>query len=87
MDKYFSLKLSRLSCILILIVVLLHSTIGGGINSMAWTVKSPVGLANTILESLIQRGACAIAVPLFFAISGYLFYRNVPVWTAWGGQF
>ncbi len=68
MDKFLSKKISRVSFILAVCVILLHST-----NTSTYTFSqySPIRLFQDFLASLI-----GIAVPTFFVISGFLFYRT-----------
>lgn len=68
MTEYLSRKLKVLSALLILMVVYIHTYYKEG-ESMN-TLK--------IIESIIGRRICSVAVPLFYVISGYLFFLKVP---------
>ena len=46
-----------------------------GIHSFSADTKAPKSL-NTIVQSIFSHGIFTAAVPIFFIISGYLFYRN-----------
>lgn len=75
MDKYLSVKLRVISFFLIVLVIFLHS----------YNLPLEKHTGNTILRegysSYIQyfftQGITRVAVPLFFAISGYLFFLNI----------
>ena len=72
MDKELSTKISFLSFWLMLMVLMIHciniddniSVIGDGV----W-----------VLEKVISYNLCGIAVPLFFFISGYLFFVKIDI--------
>jgi len=72
MNKYLSTKLKVLSFLLMILVVFIHS------HNIAVKLLS----GNTVLkhgyssfiQDFISDGICYIAVPLFFCISGYLFF-------------
>lgn len=68
MDKFLSKKITRVSFILAICVILLHST-----NTITYTFAkyNPFRLLEEYLATLFE-----IAVPTFFVISGFLFYRN-----------
>lgn len=75
MDKYLSVKLRVISFFLIVLVIFLHS----------YNLPLEKHTGNTILRegysSYVQyfctQGITRVAVPLFFAISGYLFFLNI----------
>lgn len=68
MTKYLSEKLRNLSAVSILMVLYIHMYYVEG--------TSMVTLGR--LEKFIGAGICSVAVPLFYIISGYLFFLNVP---------
>ena len=68
MTKYLSNKLRVLSFISIILVVYIHTYYSEG-KSMSSLMK---------LESFWGNGICRVAVPLFFVISGYLFFLKCP---------
>ena len=64
-STYLSKKLSIISFFLIILVVLLHAqmlSLSSGVNK--------------IIQTIITQEITRIAVPLFFSISGFLFFRN-----------
>jgi surface polysaccharide O-acyltransferase-like enzyme len=67
MNKILSSKISFFSFWLIVMVVLLHSTVGVEEYTSS---TSKFGA----LQRYISFGLCQIAVPFFFIISGYLFF-------------
>lgn len=74
MNKYLSVKLRIISLISIILVVLLHSN-----NT---TVKFNSGNMNfdngynVFMQNFFSLGITRIAVPIFFCISGYLYFLN-----------
>lgn len=77
-----SKQLSRLiSCIrfpMIVLVVFIHSNVGG--LKMHGIVTDEGGAIYRFVHDFVSLGVSACAVPLFFVISGYLFYANVKEW-------
>ncbi|NDP22195.1 MAG: acyltransferase family protein, partial [Paludibacter sp.] len=71
MDKYLSDKIKVLSFVLIILVVFLHSY-----NLSKNTIDSFD--LNHFIQNFISNGVSRIAVPLFFLISGYLFFKDKP---------
>lgn len=74
MNEYLSLKIKRISFLLIVMVVFLHSynidiKQGGKVLVFAkdW---------NWFIQNFISNGLTRIAVPMFFLISGYLFFLD-----------
>ena len=65
MDKYISNKIKNISLIMTFFVVILHS------NNLE---DSTVFNINTLIQNFIGQGIVRIAVPIFFLISGYLFF-------------
>lgn len=74
MNEYLSVKLKVISFFSMLLVVFLHS------YNVVVNLDSEVILLDQGYSSFIQnffsQGICRIAVPLFFSISGYLFFLN-----------
>lgn len=68
MNQYLSDKLRNLSAVAILMVLYIHMFYTEG-NSM------PSLLA---IERFIGSGICSVAVPLFYMISGFLFFLKIP---------
>lgn len=67
MTEYLSTKIKLFSFISILMVIFIHTYY---IEGMAYpTVR--------FLQNFVGNGLCRVAVPFFFAISGYLFYYNI----------
>ena len=65
MDKYISNKIKNMSLIMTFFVVILHS------NNLE---DATVFNVNTLIQNFIGQGIVRIAVPIFFLISGYLFF-------------
>jgi len=75
MDAYLSHKLKTLSFILMLMVVYLHAF---NLNISIKGEPLSIGLGyNVFIQNFISQGITRIAVPLFFLISGYLFFFNI----------
>ena len=76
MDKYISNKIKNVSLFMTFFVVLLHS------NNLE--AAKDVVSANSIIQNFIGQGIVRIAVPVFFLISGYLFFYNfTPTMEKW----
>lgn len=76
MDKYFSNKIKIISFISILMVVYLHAiniTIKY-INKIPYADKLDI---NSFIQQTVTNGITRVAVPMFFSISGYLFFLNL----------
>ena len=75
MNKYLSDKIKAISFLLIIFVVFLHST------NLKVNFKTHQGLVsqgiNSFIQHFISEGITRTAVPLFFIISGYLFFLNI----------
>jgi surface polysaccharide O-acyltransferase-like enzyme len=75
MDTYLSKKISVISFLSIILVVFIHSN-----NLTTRFLGSTQTLAgsdvNNFIQLFISNGVARIAVPLFFLISGYLFFFN-----------
>lgn len=67
MDKNLSDKLRVLSSFSIIMVVYIHS----------YYLEGETYELNKFIQNLIGQGICRVAVPLFFTISGYLFFINI----------
>ena len=72
MNKYLSVKLKIISFVLMILVVLIHSQ-NIGTTLLAGNIVIVHGYS-FFFQSIISNGISLIAVPLFFCISGYLFY-------------
>jgi hypothetical protein len=72
MDKYVSTKLQVISFFLIILVVFIHS------YNFEIKLIGPNMMANHgyayLIEGYFKNGLATIAVPMFFSISGYLFF-------------
>ncbi|WP_455542980.1 acyltransferase family protein [Intestinibacter sp.] len=80
MDKYISNKIKNVSLFMTFFVVLLHS------NNLE-SAQSVVSI-NSIVQNFIGQGIVRIAVPVFFLISGYLFFYNfTPTMEKWKYKF
>lgn len=74
MNNYFSFKLKFLSFLLIILVVFLHSY---NISDQILTFKTELPVFfNIFIQEFVSQGITRIAVPLFFMISSYLYFRN-----------
>lgn len=73
-EKIFLSWLSPLNFILACLVVFIHSY-----NANSYYLQYNQGVNSIILwfEDIISQNVAHIAVPLFFAISGYLYFRNL----------
>lgn len=75
MTTYLSVKIKRVSLMAILMVVFIHSY--SMIEKYVGSVeRSQVFDFNFFIQDFISQGIARVAVPLFFLISGYLFFRN-----------
>lgn len=74
MNEYLSKKIKVLSFLSILAVIFYHVRPGAEVSY--WSLQSSHGCINTFLCLFVNRGIACFAVPLFFLISGYLFFRN-----------
>ena len=75
MNKYLSVKLKVISFLLMIMVVFLHSY-----NVVTTLTTGNIEVSNgysSFIQSFFSYGICTIAVPLFFIISGYLFFLNI----------
>lgn len=76
MNDYLSRKFKVISFLSMFLVVLIHCD-NGTISQCDVRLIETVGTANTFFELFIRLGLTLIAVPFFFIISGYLFFRNI----------
>ncbi|MBP4137804.1 acyltransferase family protein [Flavobacterium geliluteum] len=74
MNEYLSVKLKLISFFSMIMVVFLHSY-NLVINLTSGTVLVDQGYS-TFIQNFISQGIARVAVPLFFSISGYLFFLN-----------
>lgn len=74
MNEYLSVKLKVISFFSMIMVVFLHSY-NLVINLTSGTVILRQGYS-TFIQNFISQGIARVAVPLFFLISGYLFFLN-----------
>lgn len=75
MNKHNTLKLKILSFVLIIMVVFLHSYSISSTTSVA--EKLATRGYNSFLQHFLSEEITRIAVPLFFLISGFLFFLNL----------
>ncbi|TXK26566.1 acyltransferase [Pontibacter qinzhouensis] len=74
MNPYLSYKLKILSLFSILLVVYIHAyTFDIAPDTGALTDQKSY---NSFIQDFISQGVARVAVPIFFAISGYLFFLN-----------
>ena len=70
MDKYLSKKINIISLLSMIMVVYGHSY-----NlSNKYVVKNGSITANSFIQQFVSQGLVRIVIPIFFAISGYLFF-------------
>ncbi|KFE99906.1 hypothetical protein IX39_04450 [Chryseobacterium formosense] len=72
MNEFLSLKFKTISFLSIILVVFLHSynlivNLGSDVISLRQGYSS-------VIQNFFSQGICRVAVPIFFAISGYLFF-------------
>ena len=70
-------KLKAMSLLLIMLVVLVHSVTTDVKSSGLDASIRPISSA-FLVQEFVANGIARSAVPLFFAISGYLFFHNLP---------
>jgi len=75
MNNYLSAKLKAISFFSIVMVIYVHSynliiDLKADIASIKWDY-------NSFIQLFVSEGISRIAVPIFFAISGYLFFINI----------
>lgn len=76
MNKYLSEKLKIISLISMLMVIFLHSyNLPEKFNSIDIKFKNIYDI-NIFLQTFLSQGIIRTAVPIFFTISGYLFFLN-----------
>ena len=83
MQKRFSYKLTNLSWICAVLVVIIHAgTYAANLPGAELQTVYGMNYA-TFLQLFFTEGICRVAVPLFFLISGYLYYRNYQPGVKW----
>ena len=75
MDKYLSVKLKVISFFLIVLVIFLHSY-NLVLEKSTGNIVLHAGYSSYV-QYFFTQGIARVAVPLFFAISGYLFFLNI----------
>ena len=75
MNNYLSAKLKRLSFVLMIMIVYLHSY-NIVVRFKTGIIEISKGYSS-FFQDFISQGLMRIAVPFFFAISGYLFFLNI----------
>src|SRR5689334_20787058 len=77
MDEYLSRKIRTLSLLAIVFVVYIHAyNFPERYLYPDTVIAGPPGIARFI-EYFVSNGLGRFAVPLFFGISGYLFFRDI----------
>lgn len=77
MDDYLSNKLTKISFIATLMVLFLHSSNSlVAINTDSGSFRIHKGFSQFV-QDFISGGITNVAVPIFFLISGYLFFFNM----------
>ena len=77
MNKYLSKKIKVLSLLSMILVVYQHMGRGAKLDVYTYTMLPTEGWINSFAELSLAQGIARIAVPLFFIISGFLFFRNI----------
>lgn len=82
-DNPVSLAIQQLRLPLAVMVVFIHSFGGGDsdISHLSWATLTSYDAYNVVRN--VVTALCGVAVPLFFAISGYLFFQHLDRWD-WG---
>ena len=80
MNIYLSNKITALNIFLIILVVYIHS------YNLKNTEQFGINKTIIFIENLFSNGLCRTAVPIFFIISGYLFY-NKTILNFWSDYF
>jgi len=75
LDDYLSKKLQALSFGAIVLVVFIHSY-NAEVKFVSGEIHGGQSYFVLFIENFISKGIGRIAVPLFFAISGFLFYKS-----------
>jgi len=75
MNNYLSEKFKVISFLAMILVVVLHSY-NAVVKSLAGNIVLTKGYS-LFIQNFFSQGVSRIAVPLFFAISGYLFFLNI----------
>ena len=77
MDDYLSKKIKILSLFAIVMVIYVHAYNLGDRYLLPWSpLAEPLGV-NSFVQYFVSNGLTRFAVPLFFTISGFLFFRNL----------
>ncbi len=75
-NEYISNKIKVSSLILIVMVIYLHSYNIKDDNGFFFTTNSLISSLNIYIQNMISQGITRVAVPLFFIISGFLFFKE-----------
>jgi peptidoglycan/LPS O-acetylase OafA/YrhL len=76
MTAYLSKKIKVLNAVSILLIVYIHScNLHIGFLTPSVVIRDDPG-ANSLIQYFISNGVCRVGVPLLFAISGFLFFRQ-----------
>lgn len=68
MNSYLSMKFKILSFMAIVMVIYIHM----------YYIEGQLYIVLGLIEDLIGKKICSIAVPMFYAISGYMFFLKMP---------
>jgi surface polysaccharide O-acyltransferase-like enzyme len=87
MSDYLSKKIRVLSLLAIVMVVFVHAYNLTDRYLLPFTVVSDPLSFTSFTEYFVSNGLTRFAVPLFFAISGYLFFQRFEwTWQSYGGK-
>jgi len=77
MQKYVSEKITIISLLSMIMVIYIHSYNIANIDEKLFLQpENKFSMFNIFLQNLISEGFARIAVPIFFIISGFLFFKN-----------
>ncbi len=75
-EEKISKKIKIISLLLIVMVIFLHSYNIFGHATFNFREDSYFSFINIFIQNMISQGLSRIAVPIFFIISGFLFFQN-----------
>lgn len=79
-----NLKLQCLRLLLVLFVVLIHTRPENVTGTPIDNTLSKYAHSSIAATTIIQQSVAGVAVPMFFAIAGFLFFHNLePTWISW----
>ncbi len=80
MDKSISEKITIISLISMVMVIYIHSyNIISLDGKLIFQPENTFSIFNIFLQNLISNGIARVAIPMFFIISGFLFFNNFSI--------